>query len=1153
MATVSKTCMNPGKTIFLRAITLAALLLLAAPAAVQAQFSYYTNGNGTCTIIGYSGPGGAVIIPTNINSLTVTGIGTSAFIEHTSLTSVTIPGTVTSIGTNAFYECSSLTSITMANGSIGVGAFYKCSSLTSLTLANGVTSIGQSAFNFCTGLTSLTIPGSVTNIGELAFFSCSSLTNVTFAYGVTSIGTNAFQSCGSLTSVTIPGSVTNIAPDPFERCPLTAITVDTNNPAYSSMNGVLFDITQSTLIEYPGGVGGSYMIPASVTSIGYGAFEACTSLTNITIPNSVTSIGVAAFISCTGLTNVAIPANVTIIGTNAFYGCSSLTSVTIPGGVTGIGAGAFSGCFDLTNVTIDNGVTSIGTNAFYGCSSLMSVTIPGSVTSIGEYAFYDCYNLTNATIAYGVTSIEIYAFEDCTSLTSVTIPGNVTDFGYVFAGCTGLTSVTIAYGVTTIAPNAFEDCSSLISVTIPGSVTSIGTNAFYDCNSLGATLQFSNPWMEEHILKVRRDRDFMQCLHGYVGSGMPVILFTDICRLAGLKTIDGESVYTSNNVNVELFLGDGHYRHSVTVVGGSIWEDKGTRRFISPNSVDCKFLLLDPSTMPFLIASVYQLAQVGDNYESNRQLRHPAMIPVTPSQVKMPLQCVGEPVPDKWSRGLIEISRRCPIAAINPESREFILASLDQVSPIRVSRHFIQDRSNEIAQCMALLPAECVRHLGRQCNHMVWLECGEERVRIWDAEIVPDNDVDITAYLLGSIAIEDYHVALRLYTPKGVVVVSIPTTSKFPPLAKSRKVSKVARPTALAPCDQFEESSSALKRSLITSFTVHGTKRAAEFWNQSAAGTKFAELYMCMQSDVSDLLARPGSDHAVMVLSDIASNKIMSPAEFAKLFQGACAGIEIVGFATFMPELMGPNFDSYKQAQTALTFLVEVATHLAPARKPFTIEIVGGHRLQGIWRANTDEGPLYAVNRLDPKTAFHELITRVEPIAKRAWEVGGVQLALEIEPGPLFILDPHGGDRHANPKPWLLEELCKLIEHHKSKYIQQSVGINLDIPHCAFLSRIDLPWFEQTKVVRDRIIHAHISDHDNGHFCDNVVGVCNQLEVFQPWLQFLMNLSLEHRANGRPLYSGFVSTELEACKSSALVAASLGQVKTLISQLRKVN
>lgn len=106
------------------------LLLLALPAVVQAQFNYTIN-NGTITITGYTGPGGAVIIPDMINALPVTIIGDYAFEQCRSLTSITIPNSVTNIGDGAFMWCSNLASVTIGNGvtSIGAQAFAWCSSL----------------------------------------------------------------------------------------------------------------------------------------------------------------------------------------------------------------------------------------------------------------------------------------------------------------------------------------------------------------------------------------------------------------------------------------------------------------------------------------------------------------------------------------------------------------------------------------------------------------------------------------------------------------------------------------------------------------------------------------------------------------------------------------------------------------------------------------------------------------------------------------------------------------------------------------------------------------------------------------------------------------------------------------------------------------
>ena len=251
-------------------------------------------------------------------------IGERAFAECKALTCVRVHSAVESISQYAF-EYSSTEKIIIEGKStlIGRAAFYRCNSLTELCIPFGqgqctylgylfgaptkeqsaafipasvskikltyCTEIGENAFHGCDGLLSISLPEELESIGDSAFYSCRRLIEVCnpgdleISTGKTDNGCVALRALNVCASESDMGEFT-LTDDGFtfysvgDRSYLVAYSSDDSSIILpDSINGSTYEII-SYAFHSQADLKSIY-VPRGVTSIGFCAFEGCTSLT----------------------------------------------------------------------------------------------------------------------------------------------------------------------------------------------------------------------------------------------------------------------------------------------------------------------------------------------------------------------------------------------------------------------------------------------------------------------------------------------------------------------------------------------------------------------------------------------------------------------------------------------------------------------------------------------------------------------------------------------------------------------------------------------------------------------------------------------------------------------------------------------------------
>ena len=355
--------------------------------------------------------------------------------------------------------------------SIGSYAFYNCLSLTSVTIPDGVTSIGSYAFGHCSSLTSVTSlattpptcsgnPFSSDTYEQATLYAASNMykyttywkdfTTIEYTDDAQMYATTFIGQCGDNLIYTLDledGSV--------------VIEGSGDMYDYDNYSSYAPWITYSDIIE-------TFSLPSGMTSIGSYAFYYCSSLTSVTIPDGVTSINYRTFCNCKSLTSITIPNAVTYIGEQAFYNCSSLTSITIPDTVTYIDEKAFYNCTSLTSVISLATTPPICLGDPFSSDTYEQATLYPAFT---DYATADYWsNFYNIVYIGGGSCGDDMKWYYCEGELIIFGSGDMYEYSSAdevpWAGfASEITSIIISSGVTSISDYAFYDCTNVTTVT----------------------------------------------------------------------------------------------------------------------------------------------------------------------------------------------------------------------------------------------------------------------------------------------------------------------------------------------------------------------------------------------------------------------------------------------------------------------------------------------------------------------------------------------------------------------------------------------------------------------------------------------------------------------------------------------------------------
>lgn len=283
-----------------------------------------------------------------------------------------------------------------------------------------------------------------------------------------------------------------------------------------------------------------------VIGIERAAFKGCSQITSIAIPASVSTVGDGAFNGCTSLRRVetplalleSIPSNVEeiilidgeVIGRDDFARFTDLTMISLPETLMGIEDGAFRACERILVIVNESILPITAGESSFGGVARNALEVVSSGKDRRSYIFGDfLFTLEEGTstrvyalVRYlgndtrvvvpvpsdgAVERIRDGAFDGCSFIEEIVFPkeyadGNVSFDGTAFSGLRGLKKATgsswylfhfsliskelhtLVFNGSEIDAYDFKDNKTITHVTVTDSVTWIGESAFENCSSL---------------------------------------------------------------------------------------------------------------------------------------------------------------------------------------------------------------------------------------------------------------------------------------------------------------------------------------------------------------------------------------------------------------------------------------------------------------------------------------------------------------------------------------------------------------------------------------------------------------------------------------------------------------------------------------------